>query len=173
MSTRCQVKVSDYAERENVSKAVTLYHHSDGYPTAMLQVMADAYKNAKKYLEEKAKGHGIPISYWELNRAGEIASFLCREEPDQFEPEAGHQLHGDIEWYYELKPSNTDRSNAANPKWIVTVYKITGFDKDQKKIPIVEGELQAAAKLAEAIEAKGDKIANEEYEKREKKRMKA
>ena len=42
MSTRCQVKVSDYDERENVSNAVTLYHHSDGYPTAMLQVMADA-----------------------------------------------------------------------------------------------------------------------------------
>ena len=61
---------------------------------------------------------------------------------------------------------------AADPKWIVTVYVIHGFDKGMKKIPVVEGELTEAAKMADAIEKEGNKISEEIYNKKEMKRVK-
>ena len=48
------MKVLD-EENGKVSEAVTLYHHWDGYPSAMLPLMAKAYENGRKYLEAKAK----------------------------------------------------------------------------------------------------------------------
>lgn len=169
MSTRCQVRVSSGVKGNE--EAVTLYHHHDGYPTYMLKMMAKAYKNARTLLENKGKEYQTKADYWELGRGGKMASFLCKEDPSEFEPESGHQLHGDIEWYYTIKPSDNDYSMAANPKWNVTVYKILGFDKEQKKIPIVTGDLEEAAKIAQKIEDEGNKKGEEYYNKRQKVRV--
>jgi len=84
MSTRCQVKVvaGGFAGGHE-DKAITLYHHCDGYPNNMLPLMASAYEND-----------------WQHERPGKAAAFLCAVDPGGFEPEEDHELHGDIEWYY-------------------------------------------------------------------------
>ena len=86
MSTRCQVKVLAGGTCAGHEKqAVTLYHHCDGYPTNMLSLMLSAF-----------------APDWEHERPGKAASFLCAVDPGEFEPEEGHELHSDIEWYYVL-----------------------------------------------------------------------
>lgn len=105
MSTRCQVKVIDDKDPDD---AVTLYHHCDGYPTNMLPLIAAAYE-----------------PNWEHGRVGKVASFLCAEDPGSFEPESGHELHGDIEWYYILK-IKADYDVQAVPVWFIDVYRGDG-----------------------------------------------
>lgn len=87
MSTRCQVHVVENDGNQPWER-LTLYHHCDGYASNMLPLIASAFK-------ARTKG-------WEGGRAGKVASFLCAADPGQFEPEPGHELHGDIEWYYRL-----------------------------------------------------------------------
>lgn len=90
MSTRCQVKVVQ--EGLQWDQSLTLYHHTDGYPEYMVPLIARAYKLYGKS--------------WEAGRAGKVASFLCAVDPGVFEPEEGHTLHGDIEYYYILHVMN-------------------------------------------------------------------
>ena len=114
MSTRCQVQViqeglSDLAGGEWEDK-VTLYHHSDGYPSYMLPKIKEAFDK-----------YGVG---WEAGRAGKVASFLCAVDPGEFEPEDSHELHDDIEYYYVLHVVNSQGgSMAEQPQWLVTVYK--------------------------------------------------
>ena len=97
MSTRCQVKVTGAWQQ-----AVTLYHHTDGYPSFIVplirkahEAMAQPTRSGTEELDER----------WRMNRAGKVASYLCFVDPGVFEPEVGHALHGDIEWYYTLDVS--------------------------------------------------------------------
>ena len=86
MSTRCQVRVvADGFAGGHEDKAITLYHHCDGYPTNMLPLMLSAF-----------------APDWMHERPGKAAAYLCAVDPGGFEPEEGHELHGDIEWYYVL-----------------------------------------------------------------------
>jgi len=39
---------------------------------------------------------------WQAGRIGKVAAFLCAAHPAGFEPEKGDELHGDIEFLYEL-----------------------------------------------------------------------
>ena len=123
MSTRCQVKVVAggwCAGHEDAT--FTLYHHCDGYPSNMLPLMASAYEND-----------------WQHERPGKAASFLCAVDPGGFEPEQGHELHGDIEWYYIL--------HVTAKAWEVEVWECdihaTG--------PVTLKEKLARAPLAEAV----------------------
>lgn len=112
MSTRCQVKVIQ--EGVGWKKEVTLYHHTDGYPEHMIPCI----HKAMGYEDEYCKGMN-----WEKGRAGKVASFLCWSDPGTFEPEEGHNLHGDIEYYYKLYCVNSYQgSSKENPKWEVEVY---------------------------------------------------
>ena len=126
MSTRCQVRVQDEHE------AITLYHHCDGYPDNMLPLIASAHE---KYNTSFRSG-----------RAGHSASFLCAADPEGFEVEEGHELHGDIEWYYRVAVLETpDRQRGL---WNVTVYRPSenGTPDDPGQIVL---ETMAVAQAAE------------------------
>ena len=90
MSTRCQVQVIE--ENLHWNEKVTLYHHTDGYPEYIVPKIYEAYcyKDGSQYphFNEERKG-----------RAGKVASLLCWADPMVFEPEEGHELHGDIEYF--------------------------------------------------------------------------
>lgn len=139
MSTRCQVKV---IEGDGHWQQVTLYHHCDGYPPNMLPLIHKAYK---------LLGGG-----WRAGRAGTIAAHLCAVDPTGFDPEAGHDLHGDIEYYYTITPSNNDKSIMANPLWNVAVYK-TPFDPKS-----VDDMTMLAAGPSEGLAARANEIENAE-----------
>ena len=86
MSTRCQVQVIESQEGEEYK--ITLYHHTNGEPSYMIPIIKKAYEMSGKQ--------------WESERAGKAASFLCAAEPGVFEPEEGHHLRYDIEYYYRI-----------------------------------------------------------------------
>ena len=140
MSTRCQVKVIQ--EGLPWEQAVTLYHHCDGYPTNMLPLFVKAMDLARKT---------ECFSEYALGRAGKVAGFLCHADPGQFEPEEGHALHLDIEFYYKLFAVN-DKSGsmAERPKWKVAVftYRLGELTEITGRL-----EIHKAAKQADKIEA--------------------
>lgn len=110
MSTRCQVRVQDK------TSAFTLYHHYDGYPTNMLGLIDEAWRNfSVKAAQSYATYH--------LTRAPKVASLLCAIDPGGFEPEMFNDLHGDIEWYYVLNVT----SQNGDPKWHVNIYTVKRF----------------------------------------------
>ena len=95
MSTRSQVKVIQNGI--GWKEEVTLYHHTDGYPEYMIPTIL----KASNYTRLNYKGE-VNNCKFEKGRAGKTASLLCWADPGVFEPEEGHGLHGDIEYYYKL-----------------------------------------------------------------------
>jgi len=134
MSTRCQVKVKEFGV-ENDQEAFTLYHHCDGYPSAMVPLIAGAYKPD-----------------WKHGRIGKVASFVVAEDVEGYEVEQGHELHGDIEWYYVLEVKSETHVSAV-PEWFLTVYDAP-YDsrsiQDMRKV--FEGRIQDAVPLADSME---------------------
>ena len=109
MSTRCQVVVIQ--EGLGWDEKVTLYHHSDGYPSNIIPLI----KKAFEYKGEYTNG-------WEKGRAGKVSSFLCWADPGAFEPEDGHELHGDIEYLYRLFVVNQNMGSIGeSPRWEVEI----------------------------------------------------
>lgn len=100
-----------------------LYHHCDGYPAVMLQLISKAFRMAIEGQDPKYP------SRWELGRAGKSASWLCAADPGSFEPESGLDFHGDIEWFYVVRCQNPKGGCIAdNCYWSVDVYETTrGF----------------------------------------------
>lgn len=113
MSTRCQVKIHGPKGKEK--DAVTLYHHCDGYPTYMLPTIFRGY-----------------APDWKHGRIGKAASFIVAADPEEYEIEEGHALHGDIEWYYTIEVVSEQHVNAI-PTWKVTVHKVS-FNGEPKPI---------------------------------------
>jgi len=154
MSTRCQVKVTQEGLGDWKDE-ITLYHHCDGYPTNMIPLFKEAWDIATKQNQRWSKDATGPG--WEAGRAGKVASFLCAADPGQFEPEAGHALHGDIEWYYILSAVNENSGSVSeNPVWKINVY-IPGrsfWDNsvENNMVLIAEGKLSEILKRAEEIE---------------------
>lgn len=112
MSTRCQVKVT--GTDINNADSVTLYHHCDGYPEYMLPTIANGWRDT-----------------WQAGRIGKAASMVCGADPEGFEIEQGHALHGDIEFYYVV--------DATDGAWTITAYS-TPWDcssiSDMKKLGV-------------------------------------
>jgi len=135
MSTRCQVKIQVHSGHTNDDEKVTLYHHCDGYPTNMLPLIHKAFVD------------NGGAENWKLERAGHAASFLCATDPGGFEPEAGHDLHGDIEWYYVV--------TVGKVTWDVQVYEVANdWQTPNKQTLSTKGlyPTEEAAKMAkEAI----------------------
>ena len=131
MSTRCQVQVVEGDGKQPWEK-LTLYHHSDGYPTHILPEIVETF-------EEFGKG-------WEGYRAGKVASFLCAAHPGTFEPEAGHTLHGDIEWYYVLQVG--EKRGGEYSMWNVDVYKV----RSGRKKLVYHGSIEDARDNDKLIE---------------------
>ncbi len=97
MSTRCQVQVIQ--EGECREQRITLYHHWDGYPENIIPLIYKAYcyeENPSSVSKNTFK------TDWRKARAGKVASLLCWADPAEFEPEQGHRLHADIQYYYRL-----------------------------------------------------------------------
>jgi hypothetical protein len=108
MSTRCQVKVVQ--EGLEWQEAISLYHHSDGYPDNIIPLLREAFK--------------LCGQNYQAGRAGKAASFICAVDPGNFEPEDNHQLHGDIEYYYLVHLINKHNGTLAEvPDWMVEVYE--------------------------------------------------
>lgn len=105
MSTRCQVQVIGLNEDDS---QVTLYHHTDGYPSYMVPLIAKAYRTAiRPIVHQGIHSDGTPYRHvyanaWQAARVGKSASYLCAADPGTMEPEAGHDLHGDIEYLYRV-----------------------------------------------------------------------
>lgn len=92
MSTRCQVEVFD-----QIGESRWLYHHWDGYPTSMLPLFVQAWEKAQALLT--TDGHD---QFWQLGRAGKVASFLCHADPMGFEVEGVDHQRGDVDWVYRI-----------------------------------------------------------------------
>jgi hypothetical protein len=111
MSTRTQVQVTDGEEK------LTLYHHTDGYPSYMLRIIKEAW-------EKYGKG-------WEGARVGKVASMLCAVDPVVFEPMDSHDLNCDIEYYYVIDCKG-ELHTQAKPIWKVKTH-VADFDFDRVK----------------------------------------
>ena len=126
MSTRSQVKVIDDEPEGNFSENVTLYHHHDGYPGHMVPLIHKAWKFGTKVHDKRYPN----LELGKINRAGHVAAYLCYVHPLEFEPESGHELHGDIEWYYKVYVSNKTKSisirKAGVGEWMVEIHVAKG-----------------------------------------------
>ena len=100
MSTRCQVKVT--GTDINNADSFTLYHNCDGYPSYMLPLIASGWTDS-----------------WQAGRISKAAVMVASTDPNGFELEQGHELHGDIEYYYVV--------DATDGAWTITAYE-TPFD---------------------------------------------
>lgn len=114
MSTRCQVKVVQTGLPWD--QEITLYHHTDGYPSNIIPLIHRAYHYGETIQPDWCRPS------WQFGRAGKCASYLCWADPGTFEPEAGNQLHMDIEYYYVIETHNSFEQE--KPDWVVTVYEI-------------------------------------------------
>jgi hypothetical protein len=122
MSTRAQVRI--FQEGMGWNDSVTLYHHTDGYPSGMIPLFKAAAKKATGY---------------EGGRAGKVASWLCYVDPGVFEPEEGHELHGDIEYYYKLYLVNTRAgSMAERPRWDLEILEGDGETSILPRTPLTQ-----------------------------------
>ncbi len=148
MSTRCQVKVIQIGL--DWEEEVTLYHHSDGYPEWMVPVIAAALKgHIERHDEETLKWSltkdDLGKPRWQAGRAGKAASMLCWADPEQFEPEQGHKLHGDIEYYYKLYVVNKKGGSVDDyPDWELEVFTV-----EWEGAPAIKHERQPLADLLE------------------------
>jgi len=101
--------------------------------------MLELFEKARRIAREKAVAHGIEYTkhnLFRLGRAGHAAGYLCGADPSGFEPEEGHELHGDIEWYYRLW---VIEDNADCP-WEVEVNYVTGrWSKGDRGLECVIG----------------------------------
>jgi hypothetical protein len=147
MSTRCQVQVvagGSCAGHED--EKITLYHHWDGYPSNMVPLLASAFK--------PAASKGIADAQnWMLGRPAKAAAFICAVDAGGFEPESGHALHGDIEWFYRVK--------VTTEAWVVDVYSADGFDLEPEELRLVAKNVPLDAEAGAA----GEKIEEEDQEK--------
>lgn len=138
MSTRCQVQLVE-GEGKNSWEKVTLYHHCDGYPSHMIPTFQKAFE----MISTPKEGIGGPYSHqWHAGRAGKSASYLCAIEPGQYEPEAGHDLHGDIEWYYRIF--------CTGDRWQVEVYT-AGWDCTPEDLHLVHPRIDVMEVTDELI----------------------
>jgi hypothetical protein len=125
MSTRCQVKVTQSGLGWNQS--VMLYHHCDGYPENMVPLFHKAYAEGMKPTDY---GTWKAENKWKMGLAGKVAAMLCYVDPRGFEPEAGFDIHGDIEFLYEIEVVNSQGGSMAEvPKWIIR-YQEDGQSKE-------------------------------------------
>jgi len=104
MSTRCSIFVYD----RNGQPTAQLYHHCDGYPANMLDLIGTAYRKARK-----------------AGRAGHewAASFLCATDPAQFCVEPIDARYGDLAYTYHVHPYTHDTGSEV---WRVEVKDGTG-----------------------------------------------
>lgn len=119
----------------NPSNDVTLYCR-DGEPMFVLPAINMAYERFK-------------TRYNPGNRPGIVASFLCEESPENFEPRAGHDLSSDVDCLYRLYTKNEKaweleilkRSKAPGSKLETTVERtqfaklVSPMVKNNAKLP--------------------------------------
>lgn len=111
-------------------------------------------------------GRKMAEGAWQAGRAGKAASAIIAEGYQKaskdhgcyvaYEPEAGHALHGDIEYYYVVTITHTRNGDRAErPVWSVQVFAPleTFWDTatPENMRLVVEGDVRALAKRAEKI----------------------
>lgn len=135
MSTRCQVRVYQKNGREDDS--ITLYHHTDGYPSGMVETFIKAYNYKheefnyllrNKSQEDRDKR---AFKWWRKARSLKVAGYLCWSDPGVYEPLPYDTLHGDIEYFYEIGVSVS--SDGETPVWLVNIYE-RDFERDKQRV---------------------------------------
>ena len=143
MATRAQVFVSGgIGATDGEKEEIALYHHCDGYPTNIVEIIEDAFF---KYSRKKA-GH------WKLGRVGKVASMLCSIDPLGFDVEIGTPVHGDLDWFYQL-----DVYWDNGPRWDLKCFCMT-YGKKLCGIVPISGRYDRID--ASYIEKEGAKNAN-------------
>jgi hypothetical protein len=144
MSTRCQVRVIAENKEDNsqFSEDVTLYHHCDGCSEWMVPLFWQAYQfGVTPYVPDWKKNEPnaqpYDVNQWQAFRAGYAASFLCHIDPRGFVPESGHQLHGDIAFYYKLYVCGKTVKGQEQKQWQVEIYKTKIRSKAAPTLKIV------------------------------------
>jgi hypothetical protein len=130
MSTRCQIRTIEGNKEDNgqFSEDVTLYHHCDGVAHWMVPLFYKAYQfGITPFVPDwkKNEQNAVPTDgyQWQAFRAGYAASFLCHIDPRGFVPESGHQLHGDIAFYYKLYVGGKTVKGQEHKQWELEIYK--------------------------------------------------
>ena len=123
MSTRCQITVVQ--EEAGWDEKITMYHHCDGYPEHIIEDLMTTYTGL---MVRKEYAPGLfASSEWQAGRAGKVAAYLCATHPAGFEPEAGHDLHGDILFHYTLYLKNHKGGCMDDkPTWEVEIRELGG-----------------------------------------------
>lgn len=103
MSTRAMVQVTNGTDK------LSLYHHTDGYPSYMVPTIKKAWETYGKR--------------WEGARVYKVASMLCAIDPVVFEPLDYHTLHGDIAYYYVVNCKDTAHVGT-EPVWTIDIYAV-------------------------------------------------
>jgi hypothetical protein len=101
----------------NWEDKITLYHHTDGYPENIIPLIFKAYCYGDNPSPDRDRYISPNLM---KERAGKAGGLLCWSDPAIFEPEQGHRLHGDIEYYYRLYCSESRSENKVI--WEVEIF---------------------------------------------------
>jgi len=130
MSTRCQVRILAGNKEDNgqFSEDVTIYHHCDGYAENMVPLFWKAYQFGivpiiPEWKKDDPNAEPTDAYQWQTFRAGYAASYLCHIDPRGFWPESGHELHGDIAWYYKLYVKGKNVRKEKWAQWELEIFK--------------------------------------------------
>jgi len=130
MSTRCQTRILAGNKEDNgqFSEDLTLYHHCDGVPKNMVPLFWQAYQFGitpfiPDWKRDEPNAKPMDAYQWQTFRAGFAASFLCHIDPRGFWPESGHELHGDIAFYYKLYVKGKNVKGQKYQQWELEIFK--------------------------------------------------
>jgi hypothetical protein len=132
MSTRCQIGF--YEEKPEVVDAqatgaeAVIYQHSDGYPGSVDGNESGVLSELIPYLRSFIKDRGWDVSYMAARTLAHLINvydqYLIKAGYDEFQFTGfgidnlrDHPIHGDIEYYYVVRPGGVD------------VYEV-GFDSN-------------------------------------------
>lgn len=93
---------------------------------------------------------------WKHGRIGKVATFVLAQDPEGYELEQGHELHGDIEWYYILEVKSESHVGAI-PEWFLRVYDVPyGANSIHDMRLVFKGPIADAVKRAVSMEDDAD-----------------
>ena len=130
MSTRCQTMIlaGNKEDKGQFSEDVTLFHHCDGMPSSMVPLFWQAYQFGivpivPDWNKDEPNAEPTDAYQWQTFRGGYAASYLCYIDTRGFWPESGHQLHGDIAFYYKLYVGGKKVKGQKYNQWELEIFK--------------------------------------------------
>lgn len=123
MSTRSQVRVKPAANLYK-DQEFRAYHHCDGYPSNMVQLLFNAFRSWS--FGKVGRSHLLPkgkrININPAHMAVKALNYIVSADRDGYEIETKDVLHGDLEFAYSVI--------VRSEQWIVTVWR-KNWDHDE------------------------------------------